>query len=219
MEENTVSLKLPTFWSAKPSLWFAQAEAQFNLRKISADATKYYHVVTVLDSSTAIRVSSILESPPEDGKYIALKRALIESYELTDSDRANMLLNIFSLGDQKPSELMANILSILGKNNPSIFVRQIFLNALPTNIRMTLTNSEETDLRKLSFLADKMYASIPISHEVHAATSDKQTCYYHNKFKDKANKCKPSCPLYKDFQKQKKMNEVSMDQGNSKQGQ
>ena len=34
----------------------AQTEAQFTLRGISADETKYYHVVSVLDQETATRL-------------------------------------------------------------------------------------------------------------------------------------------------------------------
>ena len=52
METDTaaVSLKLPTFWSTQPKSWFCQAEAQFAIRKISEDETKYYYVIAALDS-------------------------------------------------------------------------------------------------------------------------------------------------------------------------
>ena len=49
---STVSLKLPPFWPRKATLWFAHAEAQFHLRNITVDKTKFAHVLTMLDSTT-----------------------------------------------------------------------------------------------------------------------------------------------------------------------
>ena len=48
-ETNAVAIKLPTFWAQQPKVWFLQAEAQFHIRKITDDTTKYYHVVAALD--------------------------------------------------------------------------------------------------------------------------------------------------------------------------
>ena len=53
MEVSQVAIKLPTFWTESPLAWFAQAEAQFAIRGIVNDDTKYYHVVSALDNSTA----------------------------------------------------------------------------------------------------------------------------------------------------------------------
>ena len=49
MSVDSVAVKLPTFWAAQPKVWFAQAEAQFKLRKITSDETMYFHVVAALD--------------------------------------------------------------------------------------------------------------------------------------------------------------------------
>jgi hypothetical protein len=71
---NAVSLKLPTFWSSQPTVWFVQAEAQFHIRSITDDTTKYYYVVAALDQSTAGRLVDILSQPPATDKYKHLKQ-------------------------------------------------------------------------------------------------------------------------------------------------
>ncbi|KAJ8371596.1 hypothetical protein AAFF_G00306820 [Aldrovandia affinis] len=52
---HAVALKLPEFWQEHAAVWFAQAEAQFALRGITQEDTKYYYVVAALNSSTASR--------------------------------------------------------------------------------------------------------------------------------------------------------------------
>ena len=111
---SAVSIKLPTFWTAGPEAWFAQTEAQFALRKITQDETKYYHVVAALDNSTATRALSILTNPPDDNKYNTLKTFLLSAYGLSDTERASALFKLQGLGDRKPSELMDSMLGLLG---------------------------------------------------------------------------------------------------------
>ena len=67
-QQNAVSLKLPAFWTSQPKVWFQQSEAQFALRNITADDTKYYYVVAALDQDSAQRVIDFLENPPEENK-------------------------------------------------------------------------------------------------------------------------------------------------------
>jgi len=74
-----VSLKLPTFWTSQPEVWFTQAEAQFHIHNITADATKYYYVVSALDQPTAGRVLDVLQSPPIEDKYDHLKQHLLRT--------------------------------------------------------------------------------------------------------------------------------------------
>ena len=80
-EEHAAALKLPTFLTAQPDVWFAQAEAQFNRHGITADDTKYYYIV--LD----------LISQPPDYKYSTLKGRLIDTFGVNKHERASRLLH------------------------------------------------------------------------------------------------------------------------------
>ena len=73
------TVKLPVFWQHNLRLWFQHIEAQFQLRGITQDVTKYFHVVAVLDASTTARVMMLLEAPPAAGKYDALKTFLLKT--------------------------------------------------------------------------------------------------------------------------------------------
>ncbi|KAJ8416471.1 hypothetical protein AAFF_G00357590 [Aldrovandia affinis] len=184
---HAVALKLPEFWQEHAAVWFAQAEAQFALRGITQEDTKYFYVVAALNSSTASRVLSLLQDPPEDDKYLALKQLLLETFELSEPERARKLLTLPGLGDSKPSELMDHMLTLLG--------------------------SPVKDLRALAREADKVLNSsrmpgpavrvvgaadvLAIREDVIAATQRQRPtaglCYYHARFGTRAKQCRPPC--------------------------
>ena len=64
VDTHAVGLKLPVFWADHPRVWLQQAEAQFAVRNVTADNTKYHYVVAALDRATALRVIDVLEDPP-----------------------------------------------------------------------------------------------------------------------------------------------------------
>jgi hypothetical protein len=45
-EVSRVAVRIPPFWAERPVVWFAQAEAQFNLVGISSEKTKFCHVIS-----------------------------------------------------------------------------------------------------------------------------------------------------------------------------
>ncbi|CAG9824268.1 unnamed protein product [Phaedon cochleariae] len=73
--EDVKQVKLPNFWRSNPALWFTQVDAQFHIYKVRNDVTKYYTVISALDSSVLQQISDYITSPPETGKY--------ESYNTT----------------------------------------------------------------------------------------------------------------------------------------
>lgn len=214
MAAHAVALKLPVFWEQNATAWFAQAEAQFAIREITAEDTKYYYVVASLSSSTATRVVSLLEHPPAQDKYTALKAHLKETFCLSEAERARQLLSLPGLGDYKPSELMDNMLALLGDHRPCFLFRELFLQQLPEQVRSALANSVITDFRQLAKEADTFFsagkrcftathATTPVD-PIHPAGSISATavarrqrpsglCFYHMKFGSKARKCLPPC--------------------------
>ena len=73
---NSVSIKLPEFWTKSPEVWFARVEAQFNTKNITQDQTRYDYVVSSLDINTAEEIQSLLVNPPHLDKYGSLKKSL-----------------------------------------------------------------------------------------------------------------------------------------------
>ena len=158
---NTVSLKLPTFWPHNPRSWFIQAEAQFGIRNITADETKYWYVVASLDQDSSSRCICFLESAPKTEKYRALKRYLIETFDLTGEERADRLLNLQQLGDRRPSEVADLMLQLNGSAGQHFLLRRIFMRALPPAVRNAISTSPTADLRDLAHEADRAMASVP----------------------------------------------------------
>ena len=72
---TAVSVKLPPFWPEKTRLWFAKAEAQFDVKGITVEKTKYSYVVSMLDEKTAEQAMDIIETPPAENPYTALNKA------------------------------------------------------------------------------------------------------------------------------------------------
>ena len=102
MNDNAVSLKLPTFWTAQPETWFTPAEAQFNLQGISASDTKYFHVFSALDQETATHLLDLVFLPPADGKYEELRDRLIATFGRSRCELATLSLHFHPLGIPTP---------------------------------------------------------------------------------------------------------------------
>ena len=158
-EEHAVSLKLPTFWTSQSEVWFVQAEAQFELRRVTADETKYFYVLAALDQETATRVLDLIRRPPNEDKYKALKDRLIDTFGLSKHERASRLLHFRLLGDSKPSALMDEMLALLSDHTPCLLFEQLFLERLPEDIRIQLVDGKIEDHRALARRPDALWSS------------------------------------------------------------
>ena len=114
--------------------------------------------MTAITDAIAIRAPPILDVPPAQGKYAALRAFLLETFELKNEERAERLLNM-ELGDRKPSVAMDDILRLCGTHPPCFLIRQIFMRILPAAVRQSLVASRQTDLRELAREADLVHAA------------------------------------------------------------
>ena len=209
MALDTIAIKLPTFWTTSPRTWFAQAEAQFAIRNITSQETMYYHLVASLDTATANRALSILTSPPVVEQYNTLKTFLLSAFSLTDEERAMAILNMTNIGDKKPSELMDEMLALLGDHKPCFLFKHIFLSQLPDTVRIPLASSTTQDYRTLAQEADRLLIATTTNQTINAASSqqvrnnwsdqrknrdqNKRFCSYHARFGRFARKCAQPC--------------------------
>ena len=211
-DTHAVGLKLPVFWADHPRVWLQQAEAQFAVRNVTADNTKYQCVVAALDQATALRVTGVLEDPPQHNKYDNLKRRLIDIFGLSRRQRADQLIDIglHSLGVRRPSQLMDEMLTLLGSLFESIFLRY-----MPEDIRLHIVTSSFDDLRALAKTADEFWQAKEQSAVVFASNTrtkrsatrkpatttssgesrarDRDVCFYQQRFGDAARKCAQPC--------------------------
>ena len=152
---NATAVKLPSFWSGNPEVWFKQAESVFSTRRpqITSQQTKFDYIIQALDNSTADRVQAIILSPPED-PYDTLRAALIRIFGKTQTQKDQEVLNINGLGDKKPSELLQHILNL--NADPKTLVKALFLAQLPPEVRQILALSDKTDIKDLAKEADRI---------------------------------------------------------------
>ena len=215
IESNSVSIKLPTFWTIKAEIWFLQAESQFNIAKITVDETKYYNVLAALDQDTATKIQDLLQQPPEKEKYVTIKHRLLDTFTLSESSRATALLNIYKppgLGDRNPLELMDQMLALLGTHSPDFLFKE--MQCLPADIRLLLIRSKITDCRQLAQAANELYNAVaqatyavkrfqnsskplpsPSTIKEHPVQTDQvsSNCFYHQTYGSRARQCRPPC--------------------------
>ncbi|XP_064467870.1 uncharacterized protein LOC135378706 [Ornithodoros turicata] len=154
---SSIAVKLPPYWDRNPATWFIQAEAQFHLSGISAERTKYYHVIAALSPSAAEELFDIIANPPADTPYQALKAALLKRTSPSDRARLQQLLSAEELGDRRPTQLLRRMKQLLGEgSNASTdsFLRELFLQRLPKNVQMVLASTHNLGIEELASLAD-----------------------------------------------------------------
>ena len=160
-----INLKLPPFWPSDPEVWFAQVEAQFATRGITTQKTKFEYIVASLSPEYATEVRDLILHPPATPPYDCLRNQLIKRTAASDQCRLQQLLHSEELGDRKPSQLLHRMQQLLGDSaaaTDSAFVRGLFIQRLPANVRMVLASAtDSTSLEDLAQLADRIVEAAP----------------------------------------------------------
>ena len=135
-----VSVKLPPFWPSDSQLWFAQVQAQFAIRGITSQKTMFDYVIASLAPEFAAEIRDLILTPPAETPYDVLKETLIKRTAASDQGRLQQLFSAEELGDRKPTQLLRRLQQLAGDTPGAdgAFLRELFLQCLPINIRMVL---------------------------------------------------------------------------------
>ncbi|XP_028966723.1 uncharacterized protein LOC114828096 [Galendromus occidentalis] len=196
-------------------MWFTTIEAQFSIRKISEDQTKFESALTALDSDTQERVADFFDDLPAPGsQYAQFKARVLDSFKVDQHQRLANLVAL-TIGDDTPTRLLDGMLALYqpdinAERNP--LFRFHFLQKLPSNVREQLMAQDHLELRDLAKLADKIVAqrhlptacTVQEEDEIDAvrrmippkkfhrgpfAQKDLRACRFHVRFGDKARNC------------------------------
>ena len=105
-------LTLPTFWISEPAAWFALAEAKFRTSNITSQRVMFDLLVAALPEKHLSQVMDIIKAIPAINPYEVLKLRLLEAHVLSDQEKMDALFQLGPLGDRKPSQLLASMLSV-----------------------------------------------------------------------------------------------------------
>ncbi|TNN08883.1 Gag-Pol polyprotein [Schistosoma japonicum] len=156
-------LRLPPYSIHNPRLWFAQAEAFFQAKRIGTEATRYAYAVSSLPPEVAADVLDLIVQVPVTNPYTKLKEAIIQRTSVSDEQRLQQLLTSCSLDDRKPSQLLRLMQQLAGpyKFDEDV-LKHMWLRRLPYTIQQILSISvNSTPLSELAELADKIFDVYP----------------------------------------------------------
>ena len=155
-EVHRVSVKMPPFWRDRPSLWFAQLEAQFDLANIKEEKTKFAYVVANLQETYAVEVEDIISRPPGVNPYTTIKRELIARTSATEDKRIRQLIFEEELGDKKPSQFLRHLRSLGGNVIQEPLIKTLWLQRLPVQVQAILQTQIRLSTDQLATMADKV---------------------------------------------------------------
>ena len=173
LEIRAVSVKLPPFATTNPELWFSQAECQFAIKGVKDDTTKFYHLYAALPEKVSNAVEAFLLDPPKTQKVAGLKTLLMKKYARTQLQKDTELLQIRSLGDLKPSEMLQRAMSL--NKNPETLLKAILINMYPPEVKIAIANSQFATLEDMADAADKIMEAKSDSGGVNAVQADEAT--------------------------------------------
>lgn len=151
------AVRLPQYWSHNPAIWFHQVDCQFALANITAQLTKYRHVVSALPPDVAAEVTDLLLAPLPANPYDALRNAIIERTTQSERKRLQQLLSAEEIGDRRPTQFLRHMQALLGARASTFdeqILKELFLQRLPPTVQVLLATAANLPLSQLAAHAD-----------------------------------------------------------------
>lgn len=150
---SAVNLLLSQFWIKIPSVRFIQVEAQFKLKHITSQMSRYLHVVSCLPTEIAEALSDVLARPPPSNQYDDHKAAILNRNADTKPYRLHQLLTTEELGDRCPSQMLRRTRQLFG--DPSAVAEtsllcEMFFQRLPWSMVVVSAAADDITFDKLA---------------------------------------------------------------------
>jgi hypothetical protein len=104
-----VAVRLSPFWSGRPTIWFAQAEALFQLVVITRQQNIFNYVASQLNQQQAAEGQDLITSPPEHEPYDLLKVELVRRLSTSREQRVRQLFSHEEMDDRKPTQFLRHL--------------------------------------------------------------------------------------------------------------
>ena len=157
---SAVNLKLQPFWPGDPEVWFTQVDTHFTTRRVTSQRARFDHVVASLSPEFATEIRDLILKLPAERPYDALREQLFKCTTASEQCKLQQLFSAEELGDRKHTQLLRRIQQLLGdcaSTTDSTFLRELFLQRLPNNVRMILASTSGSGgLEELVELANKI---------------------------------------------------------------
>ena len=166
---HTGSVHLPPFWPHAPQMWFIQAECIFHNKRILNSFDRHCLLIAALPHESLRLVMDLAANPPAVAPYEAVKARLLQAHELTPYKKVEMIMAMPSLGARKPSQMMAAMLELCppGQEQSPFFIC-CFMQRLPRELRILLSEADTTNLKLLTDRADALHGHM---HEAMAVAA------------------------------------------------
>ncbi|BHF79026.1 hypothetical protein SprV_0602214300 [Sparganum proliferum] len=116
---------LPSVWLGDIALWLRTVESRFALRQITREDTKFHYVLAALPMDIATDLRDIIDCPPTEAPYTALKEALISRISLSTQKRLQRLISEEDPGDRKPTQLLRRLERMAELQNQPTFIESL----------------------------------------------------------------------------------------------
>lgn len=165
-----ISVKVPEFADTYVQGWFNLLEAQFALRSISQESTKFFNLLSSLPPSV---ISNIPKETINSRNYGETKAIILQQYEKSKPEMLEKLLASTTITG-RPSERLQEMITLADKVGASHeLIRHKFFKTLPPNIAQILASHDSIGLQAMGRLANDLmaiqpYNNYPSVHEIEA---------------------------------------------------
>ena len=153
------TVQLPTFDKAEPRAWFRIADANFGIRRMTDPVTKYYYVLSKLDSETLRKLSAFLDRPLGSDPYMDIRKKLCKTFEPPLEAKLDAFLATNDAGDERPAAFGLELQRLLANATTDDLLKRVFLRSLKPTIVTAITSSLSADFETVMAAADKAWTA------------------------------------------------------------